>query len=61
MSNGDIPPAGHHTRRRDPAYIKKILEGGKRADEIRRKALEHHKKEEEPIADEELMKDLKKI
>jgi len=61
MGEGDTLPSGHHTKRRDPVYIKKILEGGKKADEIRKKALEHHKKEEEPLAEEQLLKDLKKI
>jgi hypothetical protein len=61
MGEGDILPGGRHARRRDPNYVKKILEGGKKADEIRKKALEHHKKEEEPLAEEQLLKDLKKI
>ena len=46
-------PTGSYRRKKiDPKKIKKIKEGGKKADEIREKANEHHKKEEIPKAEE---------
>ena len=61
MGVGDMLPSGGHKRKYDPAYVKKILEGGKKAEEIRKKSMEHHKKVEEPIAEEQLEKDLEQI
>jgi hypothetical protein len=61
MGQGDLIPSGAGYRKPDPKRVKKILEGGKKAEEIRKKADEHHKAEEEPAAEEQLMKDLKNI
>ena len=61
MGQGDLMPIGGHYRKPDPKRIKKILEGGKKAEAIRQKAEEHHKAEEVPTAEEELVKDLKNL
>lgn len=61
MGQGDFMPIGGHRRKYDPKHAQKIKEGGKKADEIRQKAMEEHKKIDIPIAEEELMKDLDKI
>jgi len=61
MGEGDLMPIGGHRRKRDPKRAKKIIEGGKKADAIRKKSNEHHKKIEVPIAEEQLEKDLKNL
>jgi hypothetical protein len=61
MGQGDFMPTGGHYRKADPKQIQKILEGGIKAQVIRKKADEHHKAEEIPVAEDELMKDLKNI
>ena len=54
-------PRGGHRRRYDPKHAKKIKEGGKLADKIRKQSNRHHKEEEIPQAEEELLKDLENI
>lgn len=61
MGGGDYIPTGGHRRKHDPKYAKKIKEGGKRAQEIRKIATKHHKTEEVPKAEDELMKDLSEL
>jgi len=61
MGAGDYMPTGRHKRKYDPKYAKKIKEGGKRAKEIRKIASKHHKIEEVPKAEEELLKDLENL
>lgn len=61
MSRRELMPSGGHRKKADPKRIKKILEGGKKAEEIRKKAEEYHKAKEVPSAEEQLMKDLKNI
>jgi hypothetical protein len=61
MGEGDLMPIGRHRKKRDPKYAQKIREGGKKADRIRKKSNEHHKKVEVPIAEEQLLKDLKNL
>ena len=58
MGAGDYMPTGGHKRKHDPKHAKKIKEGGKRADAIRKMTDEHHNAEEVPKAEEELLKDL---
>lgn len=54
----DIMPAGGHRRKADPAYAKKIREGGKKAQQIAKDTHALHEKEDVPLAEEELLKDL---
>jgi hypothetical protein len=61
MSQGELMPSGGYHRKADPKHLQKILEGGKKAKEIRKHADDHHKSEEEPVADDQLMKDLQNI
>jgi len=61
MGEGDLMPIGGHKRKRDPKRAKKIREGGKKADAIRKKTDEHHEKVEVPIAEEKLLEDLEQI
>ncbi len=61
MGEGDFMPSGGHHRKADPARVKQIQEGGKKADAIHQKTEAHHKAEEEPIAESELLKDLENI
>ena len=61
MGEGDFMPSGGHSRKADPARAKKIKEGGKKADAIHQKTEAHHKSEEEPAAESELLKDLDAI
>ena len=56
--NGDYMPISHHPRKIDPEQIKKIKEGAKKADEIRKKADAHHHQRDVPAAEEQLLKDL---
>ncbi|QQR83860.1 hypothetical protein IPJ72_01475 [Candidatus Peregrinibacteria bacterium] len=59
MGQGDFLPIGGHPRKPiDPKKIAKIKEGGKKADQIHQKAVEHHKKIDIPAAEEQLLKDL---
>jgi len=61
MGEGDIMPIGRRRKKADPKHAQKIREGGKKADAIRKKSNEHHKKVEVPIAEEQLEKDLKDL
>jgi len=61
MGAGDYMPMGRHKRKHDPKRAKKIKEGGKRADAIRKMTDEHHQAHEVPKAEEELMKDLSEL
>jgi hypothetical protein len=61
MGEGDLMPTGGHRRKYDPRRAQKIREGGKAAEAIREKSDEHHKKVEEPIAEKQLLKDLKNL
>lgn len=62
MGEGDFQPTGGHRRKPlDPKKIQKIKEGGRKADEIRKKADVHHESHDVPAAEEELLKDLGKI
>lgn len=61
MGEGDLMPIGRRKRKSDPKRAQKIREGGQRADAIRKKSNEHHKKVEVPIAEEQLEKDLEKL
>ena len=51
-------PTGHRRRKADPKHAKKLIEGGKRAKVIRKKADEHHAKVDVPAAEDQLLKDL---
>ncbi|MBN2087006.1 hypothetical protein JW758_01530 [Candidatus Peregrinibacteria bacterium] len=61
MGEGDFMPIGGHRRKYDPAYAKKIKEGGKKAEKIREKATRHHKTIDVPKAEEDLLKDLEEL
>ncbi len=61
MGQGDFIPTGRHRRKHDPKHAKKIIEGGKKADAIRQKAMEEHNKIDVPAAEDELLKDLENI
>ena len=59
--NGDLMPIGGHKRKYDPAYAKKIKEGGKLAKQIHDESIAKHKEEDVPKAEENLLADLEKI
>ncbi len=61
MGEGDLMPTGHHRRKADPRYAKKIREGAKRADVMRAYREQHHETAEVPVAETQLEKDLKKL
>jgi len=61
MGQGDLMPIGGHRRQLDPKKIKKIKEGGKKADAIHQKTEALHKAEEVPKAEEQLLKDLEQL
>lgn len=61
MGEGDHMPIGGHRRKIDPKKVAEIKKGGKKADAIRKKADAHHKAEEVPKAEEDLLKDLEQI
>ena len=61
MGEGDFMPVGRHRRKYDPKHARKVKEGGKKADAIRKKTNKHHKVIEVPKAEEELLKDLNQI
>ena len=61
MGEGDMMPSGSYRRHYDPKYAAKVKQGGKKADEIRKLAEEHHEKLEAPRAEDELQKALQKI
>jgi len=61
MGDGDLIPTGYHSRKTDPAYAKKIREGGKRADAMRAHREQHHATLEVPVAETQLNEDLKKL
>lgn len=52
-----MPRGGHH-RKADPAYAKKIREGGRIAQQIALETHALHEREDVPLAEEELLKDL---
>ncbi len=54
-------PIGGHKRKIDPKKIKKIKEGGKKADQIHKKTAAHHEEHEVPAAEDQLLKDLETI
>ena len=54
-------PSGYHAHRTDPRYAKKIREGGKRADALRKQSDQQHKTLEVPVAETQLEEDLKKL
>jgi len=51
-------PVGGHRRKADPAYAKKIREGGIRAQKIAVETHALHEQEDVPLAEEELLKAL---
>jgi hypothetical protein len=59
--NGDLMPIGGHKRKYDPAYAKKIKEGGKLAKKIHEETVAKHKEEDIPQAEENLLADLEQI
>ena len=59
--NGDFMPIGGHKRKYDPAYAKKIKEGGKLAKKIHDESIARHQEEDIPIAEENLLNDLEQI
>ncbi|MDH5597457.1 MAG: hypothetical protein OEY44_05085 [Candidatus Peregrinibacteria bacterium] len=59
--NGDLMPIGGHKKKYDPKHAQKIKEGGKRAEEIRKKTVEAHQQEEVPIAEDNLLKELEEV
>jgi len=61
MGEGDFMPIGGHRRKHDPKHAKKIKEGGKKADKIRKLANAHHKEHEVPKAEDQLLQDLEGI
>lgn len=56
--DGEITPMGGHRKKADPAYAKKIKEGGKKAQAIAKETHAIHQQQEVPQAEEELLKDL---
>ena len=61
MGEGDFMPTGRRRKKADPKHVRKIQEGGKKADLIRKKSNHHHKKVEVPIAEKQLEKDLEEL
>lgn len=61
MGEGDFMPQGYRRKKADPKRAAKIKEGGKKADEIRKKAMTHHHEHDVPKAEEDLLKDLESI
>ncbi len=61
MGEGDLMPSGSHRAKPDPRLAKKIREGAKKADVIKKQMEAHHATEEIPTAEEELQKDLAKL
>lgn len=62
MGEGDYLPSGRGpVKKADPERIKKIKEGGKKADEIREKAIQFENEHEIPKAEEDLLKELEEI
>lgn len=62
MGEGDFQPRGSHRKKAiDPKKLKAMKEQWKKAPKIREEAIQHHKEEEVPKAEEELLKDLKNI
>ena len=55
MGEGDFMPIGGHRRKVDPAHAKKIREGGKIADKIRKESVAKHKTEDIPKAEADLL------
>jgi len=61
MGQGDYIPTGGHRKKADPKHAKDLKKGGKIADTIHQKAEEYHKANDVPIAEDQLLQDLKKI
>jgi len=61
MGHGDHMPSGGHKKKYDPAYAKKIKEGGAKADAIHKEREVHHAKHELPKAEEELNIELENL
>ncbi|PIZ72015.1 hypothetical protein COY07_03930 [Candidatus Peregrinibacteria bacterium CG_4_10_14_0_2_um_filter_43_11] len=63
MGYTDLMPisGGQKKKRIDPKRLKKLKEGGKRADAIHQKSEMQHVLTEVPMAEEELAEDLKKL
>ncbi len=61
MGEGDYTPAGHHHKKYDPDAVKRLKEGGKKADEIRQLAMKHHQEHDVPTAEQQLLKDLEDV
>jgi hypothetical protein len=61
MGEGDFMPTGGHQRRYDPKRAQKIREGGKIADKVRKTANQHHREQEVPAAEAQLLKELEKL
>lgn len=59
--NGDYLPITHHPRKINPEQIRKIREGAKKADQIRKQADKDHKANDVPAAEQQLLKDLENI
>lgn len=60
--NGDLMPLGGYRKKAiDPKRVQKIKEGWKKAEEIRKKATEHHHSTDVPAAEEQLLEDLKDL
>jgi hypothetical protein len=53
--------SGGGAKKYDPKYAKKVKEGGKIADQIRKLAKTHHETLEVPTAEAQLEEELKKI
>ena len=60
--NGDHMPGGGHRRKKaTKQQIAKMIEGGKKAQEIERKTRAQHEQEEVPKAEEKLLQDLEGV
>jgi len=61
MGEGDYAPAGHHHKRYDPNAVRRLKEGGKKADAIHHLAMKHHEEHDVPAAEAELQKALEEM
>lgn len=61
MGEGDHIPGSSQRRKADPAYVKKIIAGGKKAKKIHEESLAEHQKNDVPEAIAQLDADLEEL
>lgn len=61
MGEGDHMPSGGHQRKSDPAYVKKIIAGGKKAKKIHEETVKEHQIVDVPAASAQLEADLEAL